>query len=60
MLNEELDLQQVDWYLKEIKKTLYILKNTSYNGNIEFRFNIKYGGIVNMNEVTNKSLQMPK
>lgn len=51
--------ESVERYVQRIKKELTdILQNQEYIGNIEFRVNIKFGGLVNMNITSEKCVKI--
>ena len=51
---------QIRWYLEEVCKELTKLRDNKFTGKIEYQFNIKNGGIANMNNHLHKSMKMPE
>ena len=52
--------KRIDWYISMIRDDLERLRDGRFTGNVEFRVNIKNGGIANMNNGLHKSLKMPE
>lgn len=52
--------KQLDWYIREIAKKTELLLTKKYIGNIKFQFNLRDGGITNVNIDSNESIQAPK
>lgn len=50
---------QLNWYLESIRHEISLINDNDFMGNITFKMNIKYGGIINMNVELAKSLKMP-
>ena len=51
---------KIEWYINHIRDELSQLRDGRFTGNIEYRINIKNGGIANMNNGLHKSLKMPE
>ena len=51
---------RISWYIARIREDLEKLRDGRFTGNVEFRVNIKNGGIANMNNGLHKSLKMPE
>lgn len=50
----------IDWYLESIRTELEHLRNGRFTGNIQVGFNLKDGGVANINIGLNKSIKMPQ
>jgi len=55
-----MEKQILDWYIREIAKKTELLLTKKYIGNIKFQFNLRDGGITNVNIDSNESIQAPK
>lgn len=51
---------QLDWYLKAIEHEVSLITDKEFIGNVDFKLNIKCGGITNMNINLSKSVKMPE
>jgi len=50
--------KKIEAYLIAFRRDLETLKSTKFTGNIEFKINMKEGGIANINIDRNKSLKL--
>lgn len=50
---------QLKWYLESIEHEVSQINDQEFVGNIDFKLNIKHGGITNMNINLSKSVKMP-
>ena len=49
----------IKYYLGKVNEELSKLEEGRFTGNVEFKFNIKDGGIANINVRLNKSIKKP-
>lgn len=50
--------KKIEAYLIAFRRDLEVLRNSKYTGNIEFKINLKEGGIANVNCARNKSIKL--
>ena len=53
-------MKERDWYINFIIRECDKLEDGKFTGNAVFQFNMKEGGIANMNCVLTKSVRKPK
>lgn len=55
-----MNASQLAWYLKAIEHEVSLITDKEFIGNIDFKLNIKCGGITNMNINLSKSVKQPE
>lgn len=51
--------ETIEWYLEALRHELETLKQTKFTGHIEYQFNLKEGGIANVNCGRSRSIKKP-